>query len=212
MALTVYSDVIVPNSVIAAGVRGKQMRRNDRARNTGGTVKINVVQSITLRQYEIGIAPMLIEQWQAVEALYEVTDAGAFGMLMKDPKDCSADHTTGKASLVSAGAHTYQLFKRYTSLGSSRTKDRTITRPIASGFELKNNGVVVDPANYTLTVTTGVITIPSDPTAANLTWSGAFYVPVHFRDDSIDWELVRAGPEGSRLMVGPSVILDEVKE
>ena len=46
-----------------------------------------------------------------------------------------------------------------------------------------------------------------------LTWSGQFYVPVHFRDDFIDWDLVRAGPEEStRLLAGPSVVLKEVRE
>ena len=59
---------------------------------------------------------------------------------------------------------------------------------------------------------TGRVTIPSGPTAANLAWTGRFYVPVHFQDDAIDWELVVAGQADSRFLSGPSVVLVEVRE
>ena len=107
---------------------------------------------------------------------------------------------------------TYQLQKRYTSAGSTRTKDRKITRPIAAGFVLQAAGVTVAPANYTLNTVTGTLTIPSAPAAATLTWSGSFHVPVHFASDEIDWELVRSGPMDTRLMAGPSVTVMEVAE
>jgi len=61
-------------------------------------------------------------------------------------------------------------------------------------------------------VATGVITIPAAPSAANLAWTGSFYVPVHFRDDSIDWDLVRSGNMSDRLIDGPSVVLKEIRE
>ena len=35
---------------------------------------------------------------------------------------------------------------------------------------------------------------------------------VHFASDEIDWELVVGGPEGSRLLAGPSVTLMEIRE
>ena len=45
-----------------------------------------------------------------------------------------------------------------------------------------------------------------------LTWSGAFYVPVHFVQDDLDWDIVRSGPADTRIVVGPSVLLQEVRE
>lgn len=208
MAITVYADVIAPNSLWSAGVRGKQMRVNRRAQVASGEKLINVVQTVTRRQYEFGTVPLTVDQWQALEGLYEVTDAGAYGFLVQDPKDCTASHTTGKASLISSGAHTYQLFKRYTSVGSTRTKDRVITRPKAAGFVVSISGTPT--ASYTLDVDTGVITIPADPSAANVSWAGLFYVPVHFENDDIDWELVIAGGAAARYAAGPQVVLSEV--
>lgn len=210
MAITVYTDIILPSGVLAGGVRGKQIRSNARTGARNGGMQINVNWARTLRQYELGVSPMTVEQWQAIEGLHEVTEGGAFGFLMSDPKDASASLANGRVSLVSGT--TYQLQKRYTSAGSTRTKDRKITRPIAADFVLQASGVTVAGANYTLNTVTGRLTIPSAPAAATLTWSGSFYVPVHFASDEIDWELVRSGPMEARLMAGPSVAVMEVAE
>ena len=45
-----------------------------------------------------------------------------------------------------------------------------------------------------------------------LTWSGRLYVPVHFANDVIDWNLVAGGSEEGRFYAGPSVMLEEVYE
>jgi uncharacterized protein (TIGR02217 family) len=210
MSITVLSNVIAPNSLWSAGARGKQMRRNTRVQVQSGQMQINVGWSRTLRQYEIDTVPLSVEQWQSLEGLHEVTEGGAYGFLLQDPKDCSASDTTGKATLISAPAHTYQLIKRYTSVGSSQLKDRVITRPRAAGFVLKISGTPT--LSYTLDPDTGVIIIPADPSALNVSWSGLFYVPVHFDTDEIDWELARAGAADGRLMAGPSLVLTEVSE
>lgn len=306
MSITVYNDVIMPDSVIAAGVRGRQIRRNARASTQGGQMQANVLWARTLRQYEIGYIPMLASQWLAIEGLHEVTDGGAYGFLMCDPKDSSATHADGMlyayvggalagTSGTGYGVPTYKLHKRYTSTGSSRSKDRSVTRP-RSTIEIKRGGVAVTigaaPGNASVDYDTGTVTFVADSsstvtgitvgattqvtlTAAlsgvaigerlylagiggadaallnglshaitgissstytlaidttgktlsvagsgyaypqsteNLTWAGSFYVPVHFSADDIDWELVRSGPVDTRLIAGPSVTLNEVRE
>jgi uncharacterized protein (TIGR02217 family) len=208
MPIIVFSDVLLPNSVIAAGVRGKNRRLNSRVQTDSGNEAINIVWSQTLREYEIGIIPMRVDQWQAIETLHEITDGGAYGFLMEDPKDNSV--TNGIATQVSAGV--YQLHKRYTHALSTRTKDRPITRPLAAGFVIKNSGVPLSAGAYTLNVETGQITIPSAPPPENLTWSGRFLVPVHFLDDFIDWDLVVPGAADARFLAGPSVVLQEIRE
>jgi uncharacterized protein (TIGR02217 family) len=211
MAITVLSDVILSNRVIRAGVRGKQLRRNSRVTTDSGAEYANVVWAQTLRQYEVGIKPMRRETWMDIEALHEVTEGGAYGFLMEDPKDNEVTVANGKAySLTST---TFQLYKRYLDSGSSRYKDRKITRPRAASFTIYNSGVAIPGGSYTLNAETGVVTIPSAPTASNLTWAGGFYVPVHFMDDSIDWEMVLAGPVvDGRLLAGPSTVLVEIRE
>lgn len=181
-SLTVYADVIVPNSVIAAGVRGKQIRKNSRTTSMNGTVQVNIDWARTLRQYELGIIPMLASQWRAIEGLFEVTEGGAFGMLLQDPKDSAALVSEGLAqgylasttALVGSmgsgfGVPVVKLHKRYTSAGSTRTKDRAITRPVAAGFVLRRAGTPVTvgaaAGNIALDATTGLCTFVPDATS-----------------------------------------------
>ena len=102
------------------------------------------------------------------------------------------------------------MHKRYTEPVSARTKDRSITRPQALGLVVSISGTPT--LSYTLDATTGRLTIPAAPAAATVTWTGKFYVPVHFMADSIDWDLLAGGSSEKRLLAGPSVVLSEVRE
>lgn len=307
MAITVLPDIIIPSSVIAAGVRGKNMRNNTRVSTYNGEQQVNVNWTRTIRQYELGVVPMQIAQWQQIEALYEVTDGGAYGMLMRDPKDDTVDASVGKlfprtnsvnvgAAGVGYGVPTYNLMKRYGVTGTSRFKDRKITRPLGIPVIYKNSVPLTlgtADGQFTFNSATGVVTINStgssvgvaaiagastvitfsssafvalfavgdrlwlqsvvgtsaavlnekshlitnisgsDITIAvnttgltieagfgsyypqpddSLTWAGQFYVPVHFLDDAIDWDLALGGDYDNRLVAGPQVVLEEVRE
>jgi uncharacterized protein (TIGR02217 family) len=213
VSITVFSNVVLPNAVIQAGVRGKQIRRNSRVTTVNGAEHINIVWSQTLREFEIGIVPMLRTAWQDIEALHEITEGGAYGFLMEDPKDQAV--AAGEGVVVGLTSTTFQLNKRYMDAGSGRSKNRKITRPRAAGFVLTYLGApFVSPTHYTLDANTGVITTV-DPglIAANFAWTGRFYVPVHFLEDSIDWSMVISGPTtDARFLAGPSVILQEIRE
>lgn len=139
MSVIVYDDVILDECVFLAGATGTQMRLNDRSINQGGYATVNAVRDVTLRMFNFGAKPMYIEFWKEVEGCYEVTDAGAFGFLVKDPKDQSFD---GMGSLqgymlgaefgspgFGNGGPVYGVRKGYKSLSSSRVKYRPITRP-----------------------------------------------------------------------------------
>jgi hypothetical protein len=195
MAITVFSDVVLPNSIISSGVRGKNIRRNDRVQTDSGQQAINIGWTSTLRQFEIGIVPMRVEQWQAIETLHEITEGGAYGFLMEDPKDS----IVANGIVKDEGGKLY-LFKRYTEARSGRMKDRKITRPRLD----------------TITTSAGTPVLAADGSvtgiAADATWSGRFYVPVHFVDDSIDWDLVAPGGIDTRFLAGPSVMLQEIRE
>lgn len=208
-ALTVFADIILPNSIIAAaGLQGRNQRNNTRRQSKAGYQNINVDWSRTLRQFDLGFIPMRPDQWATIEGAFEETEGGAYGFLIEDPKDCSATVATGRAALITGT--TYQLQKLYTSAGSARTNLRTITRPKASDFAIFTSGTPI--VTFTLDPVTGIVTIPSAPSAATLTWSGGFYVPVHFASDDLDWDLLAGGPADSRLIAGRSVTLQEVRE
>lgn len=309
MTITVLSDVILPEIVISAGVRGRQMRKNERTQAGNGSMRVNVEWDYTLREFELGYIPMLPEAWSAIEALYEVTDAGASGFLMFDPKDSKVTAVEGKLIAYNGGfplgsmgtgfgEPVHYLFKRTTSVGSSRTKDRPIGRPLNPLVLRGGSPVTVGAAagNIAVDATTGKVTFVADVSQAvtsvtvgastvltfssgsgiiaalsvgqrvfvtgisgaaaatlngkshvitakdaglftltistattgmtatggsaakypqaseTLTWSGRFYVPVHFMNDELDWELVRSGPSETRLIAGPSVALMQVLE
>jgi len=209
MSITILTDVIVPESFFVAGVSGQQVRRNERARTGSGRQRINIAQEHTIRTYNFTNAPLTVADWQRFEGLFEITDAGGYGCLMKDPKDQSA---TDWAVTAISGT-TYQAVKRYTWTGSAQTRDRSIRHLHAASFVLKlDGGVQATPAFYTFNEDTGVITVPSTPSATRLTWSGIFYVPVHFQTDTLDWSLLVAGPAESRRTSGQSIVLEEVME
>lgn len=205
MAITVFGDVTLPNAIISAGVRGKNMRRNDRVQTDSGMESINVAWTTTLRQFEIGIVPLRVDQWQALETLHEITEGGAYGFLMEDPKDSFV--TTGGVFVLDGAGH-YQLTKRYTEPKSGRTKDRRITRPKGAITVFQNGAQITATIDHA----TGRVTLTGSPDVTTLTWTGAFYLPVHFADDSIDWDLVVPGGFDTRFAAGPSVILQEVRE
>lgn len=309
MSVVVLSDVIFPADVIALGVSGINRRRNERVANQAGFVQITRVWSRTLREYVVGIHPMPAHLWLAVEALHEVTEGGAFGLLLRDPKDSLVAASEGRlqgfagGQLVGTmgqghGVPTYRLHKRYAARGTSRTHDRRITRPIATpavtragnpvtvgagagqiSHDLHTGSVtfVADASQSISSITVGASTVlnfadgtgmvaamavgqrvhvsgvtgtaaatlnglshevtakgatsltvstattgltAAGGTAAKfpqpseaLAWSGAFHVPVHFRDDYIDWELVVGdADESERLLAGPAVVLVEIRE
>lgn len=307
--ITVLSDVILPEIVMSAGVRGRQIRRNERTQTINGSVEVNVQWDHTLREFEVGYVPMLPAAWSAIEGLFEVTDAGAYGLLMFDPKDSVVSTTEGKLITYNSGfplgtmgsgygEPVHYLFKRYTSVGSTQYRDRPIGRPlnpiitragspvtvgaaagniaidaeagkvtfvadasqaltsITAGASTvltfaNNSGMVAamavgqrvyltgisgtvattlngkshavtakDTVAFTLTistVTTGLTgtggTALKYPQASEaLAWSGRFYIPVHFMNDEMDWELVRSGPSDTRMIAGPSVTLMQILE
>lgn len=208
MPIIVLEDVKLPNNVISSGVRGSNLRNNSRIQTQGGFESVNINWSKTLRQYEIATVPLRIEQWQAIEGLHEITEGGAFGFLMEDPKDCTI--TGGKVIARVGGG--YQLQKRYMTEGSTRFKDRNITRTNPATFVLMQNGTPLTSTSYVLNAATGTLTITGNPDPATLTWAGRFYVPVHFLEDNLDWGLVIPGSVDQRFFDGPAVTLVEVRE
>lgn len=215
-SVTVLADVILDCGKIRASISGRNIRKNDRVEVESGAVQANIIWTQSRRQYEFGSVPMLRADWMILEAIHEVTEGGAKGFLLLDPKDhtVSASGTsTGVVTSISSPQGEYQLYRRLTEPVSSRTKDRKITRPKAAGFVIKVNGVALTGGQYTLDSTTGIVTIPSAPAAATVTWTGTFYVPVHFLDDNLDWDLRRPGSDAEdRLLAGTSVVLQEVVE
>lgn len=83
--------------------------------------------------------------------------------------------------------------------------------------DLSHEVTNVAGAVYTIATTTTGATINAAGTgrrypqpSQSLLWAGAFHVPVHFRDDSIPWRIRAGGPDDSRLIDCPSILLEEL--
>ena len=206
MSITVLASSLLPNGIIeAAGLKGKSMRRNDRVSTSSGAQSANILWTQSLREYEFGFIPMKRSIWQQIEALFEITQGGAYGFLLKDPKDSSA--TAGEGVVTALTSTTFQLWKRYSTPAiTGTTFDRKITRP-------QNGTLVITPTPDSIDYDTGIITIVSAPGAGSVSWAGNFYVPVHFQNDMIDWAMVAPNTDpDSRYIVGPNILLEEIRE
>jgi uncharacterized protein (TIGR02217 family) len=210
MNITVFSDLIFRHNVISAALKGRNIRKNQRVSTANGFESVNIVWDETLREYDIATIPLLREDWDYIETVHEITDGGAYGFLLEDPKDFYTTSATAYVQttgvMAALGGGTYQLFKRKKHLASNRYKDRKITRVNASKFQAFDSGG--SPLTGTVDPDTGIATITGTPA----TWTGRFYVPVHFQSDIIDWTLEAAGPEEARMWSGPTVILEEIRE
>ena len=151
MSIVVLADVRIPDEFIQADMSGALSRENDRSSVPAGFMSINVVRDITLRYWQIGVIPMLASEWDQIEAVYEVSDAGAFGVLLRDPKDSNVSQARGKLQGYMLGVEAgltgfgnggprYGLRKVYAA--GSQVRSRPITRP-ASGAILYRGGTPV---------------------------------------------------------------------
>jgi uncharacterized protein (TIGR02217 family) len=210
MTITVLSDVVLLESSIEADVKGRNTRKNQRVSSASGSEWINIgPQDKTIREFDIHLAPVRGLLWQLLEALFEVTEGGAFGFLLRDPKDFEVSGTDGVVAAKTGGG--YQAFKRYTEPSSGRHKDRKLTRLEAASLQVFVNGV---STSFTVDANTGTFTsIAGNPAANTVTWTGQFYVPAHFLNDLIDWEMVAGGGSvDARFIAGPMVTLREILE
>lgn len=177
MSVEVLSDVILDECVFLANAGGTRMRQNDRTSNQGGYVTVNAIRDVSLMQYVLGVKPMgAAIEWQEVVAVYEVTDAGAFGFLIKDPVDQYVDDGGLQGYILGAeigspgfgnGGPLYGLRKLYKPLSSTRKKARAITRP--DGAPLITRGgtpvvVGVAPGNISLSSAPVYVTFVPDAT------------------------------------------------
>jgi uncharacterized protein (TIGR02217 family) len=209
-SIIVMSDLVFRHNVISAALRGRNIRKNQRVTTANGFESINIVWDSTLREYDITTIQLFRSDWDYIETFHEITEGGAYGFLLEDPKDfytTSATAYIATAGVMAAlGGGTYQLYKRKKHIASARYKDRKITRVNASTFQALDAGG--NPLSGTVNPDTGIATITGTP----VTWTGRFYVPVHFQSDIIDWTLEASGPEEVRMYSGPSVIFEQIRE
>lgn len=188
---------------IAYGAVGGPMFRTDIAVTSSGRESRNGAWAYPRHAWDVSQGINNPTDFATLRAFFMIARGRQNGWRFKDWTDYSATHTDGKVTALTAT--TFQLIKRYTS-GSS-TQDRQIKKPIATGFGVKVSGV--DTA-HTLDTATGIVTIATAPSAANVTWAGEFDVPMRFDTDKLDGRVVARTPASGLLHAWDAIPIIEL--
>ena len=188
---------------IAYGAVGGPMFRTDLSVTASGRESRNGMWSYPRHAWDVSQGINNPADFATLRAFFMIARGRQNGWRFKDWSDFSATHSDGKVTALTST--TFQLIKRYTS-GSS-TQDRLIKKPISTGFGLKVSGV--DTA-HTLDTVTGIVTIASAPSAANVTWAGEFDVPMRFDTDKLDGRIVARNPSAGLLHQWDAIPIIEV--
>jgi uncharacterized protein (TIGR02217 family) len=176
---------------------------------SSGFEKRNAEWSKVRHSYDVSQAVKTQSDFEEVRNHFLAVGGKRDGFRFKDFADFTV--STGEGVVLGLTSTTFQLQKKYT-FGSVNTL-RDIKKPIASGFVLLNSGTPLTlTTDYTLDATTGIFTTTTPKTAANLTWTGEFDVPVRFDVDELKGQIINRKPNGEYLLAWDSIILVEVRE
>lgn len=181
---------------IARGAMGGPEFMTTVVKVAGGAEQRNGAWSYPLHKWDVSYALKTRAEFALVRAHFLTVGGRLHGFRYLDIADYTVAHTGDEKGVVAGlTSTTFQLVKRYTS--GSQTFDRKISKPIATGFELKDSGVTLTlTTDYTVNTVTGVVTTATTRTAANLTWAGAFDVPMRYDTDALRGRLESNGPGG----------------
>lgn len=145
-----------------------------------------------------------LEYLEYVKSAFMALGGPTDSFLVKDYGDYIADNEP--LGLAPSGTTPVQLLRTYTFGTASHS--RVITKPVAAGFVLRQNGIV---KAGTLNTLTGMFTPTTAWTlGAVLTWDGEFRVPVRFDQMTLQSTIDNRNPDG--FIVNGSASLVEVIE
>jgi uncharacterized protein (TIGR02217 family) len=206
-----YESPRFPENIGAGALGGPELATTV-VKLQGGAEQRNSAWTYPLHRWDVSQGLKRQADFLTVRAFFLATGKGRLhGWRFKDLADYTASHTGNEKGVVlGLTGTTFQLIKRYTS--GSQTADRKIVKPLAAGFELKNSGTpLVLTTDYTLDSTTGIVTTTTSKTAANLTWSGEFDVPMRFDTDSLRGRIEAKTPSGGLLHAWDSIPIVELR-
>lgn len=114
--------------------------------------------SVARGKWDIGERILSASELAAIIAFFRARKGKYQGFRFKDFADFTANYATNGFidSGVGTGQSTSQLYKNYTD--GSDSYNRKINKPVTGTISLYRNAVVINPANYSIDYTTGIIT------------------------------------------------------
>lgn len=165
-----------------------------------------------LRRFNAAYGLKTLADQAVLESWFLVCQGPVIGFLLRDEKDYQiAQGTNGAMVNLNPGTDTiFQISKTYTN--GYRSYIRRITRPESGTLTVYDAAHALISSGYSVDYTTGKVTFTTQQTGARYA-SCNFYVPVHFKEDEIPWDIIKlvlATRKGYGQL--PEVILEEERE
>lgn len=169
---------VAPDDITQGSKGGPTLPGRTKTYTFAKKLKQNFTDTTRLHVYDYGYAIRRKAQFELLLALYHnVMGTPYEGFLHKDWLDYRATPANSALALISG--NTWQLQRRYV-FGSS-TVYRDITCPKSGSVAIFTAGG--SPCTASVDAETGIATVTSGTPAY---WTGFFYVPVTFMDDTIE--------------------------
>ncbi len=194
---------------IALNSRGGPERLTDIAALRSGHEERNQRWAHARRRYNAGYGIKSREDVMAVVAFFEERRGRFHSFLWRDGLDFSSNGGAGvptaldqQIGIGDGKTHAFQLIKRYGA--GFDPYDRPITKPDAASVLVAVNGAMLGAGDFTVSETTGVVTLESAPAAGAVVTAGfEFDVPVRFDTDRLEVDL--AGFDAAEITAIPLV-------
>lgn len=192
--MTAFHEVLLPLP-FAFGANGGPERRVDIVTLGSGREARNTPWAHGRRRYDIGGAVRTLDDMHALIAFFEARRGKLHGFRFHDAfdfKSCAPSATPGPGDqAIGAGdgaSATFQLRKAY---GDYL---RPIAKPVEGSVRIAVAGGELDPEDFAIDATTGVVTLLAPPAeGAAVTAGFRFDTPVRFDIDRLDLSMAGAG-------------------
>lgn len=206
--MSAFHEVLLPLP-FALGASGGPARRVDIVTLGSGREARNTPWAHGRRHYDIGGAARTRDDLHALIAFFEARRGKLHGFRFRDFldwKSCAPSQTPRAGDCVigeSDGAEAaFQLTKTYGAGASAYI--RTIRKPVAGTVLIALDGVTVNAADYSVDITTGLVTFDAPPADGAIITAGfQFDTPVRFDLDQLEISL--EGFEAGRALSVPLI-------
>lgn len=182
---------------LSLGASGGPGRRTDIVALSNGGETRNARWADARRRYDAGTGLRGLEDLYQLTAFFEARRGQLYGFRFRDPVDHASAPPGQPVSVIDQqigtgdGAQTlFELTKTYADAGGATT--RRIEKPVEGSVLLAVDGLELDPGDYAVDHTTGLVTIVpgSVPAPGAIVTAGyEFDIPVRFDTDRIEISL-----------------------
>ena len=189
--MTGFHEILFPLD-IALGARGGPERRTDVVTLGSNREKRNARWARSRRRWEAGYGVKTFADLASIVDFFEERRGRLYGFRWRDRSDHSSglpgraptpiDQTLGQRD---GARKSFQLVKTYGAAYAPYARE--IAKPVTGSLRMAVSGVELDPAQFSVDATTGLVTLGTAPATGALVTAGfLFDTPARFDTDYLD--------------------------